>query len=373
MPAAPVAGTPGQNQVLVTPAGRHRRHPRLDGAGERRRQASPGSSRAATPTPTAAATVTASIGMRRTITARPPARRPAGRLRPFGGVPSSRFEQVVDPSGEARCARRAGWRPARRRGRSASRRRIRRVRRRAGIDRRLAATRATSHSTPARRARWCATTGWAKRSSPGPAVPTSYAVAAPNARARHAGRHRRSAPSPPSAAWPSRRRRRRRRRRLAGLRRRPRTPASPSTVSTATSTSTDVAVDASASGPESCGRDGHARSCCRTGCSSAACATGSGRAGRRGPRPARPARAAASDAVDAAPSTPARRRSGCRTGPAAGRRGGCRPRRSARTTSRRAPSAAPSATGQRSRESVRAVVDERHRDAIAEILATGTG
>ena len=71
MPSAPVAGTPGQNHVLVTAravgtAGIHGSTTLANVAVD-----ASGVSRAATPIATAAATVTTSIGMRRTITPDP--------------------------------------------------------------------------------------------------------------------------------------------------------------------------------------------------------------------------------------------------------------------------------------------------------------
>ena len=70
---------------------------------------------------------------------------------------------------------------------------------------------------------------------------------------------------------------------------------------------------------------------------------------------------------------PGRRSSGCRTGRAAGRRGACRSWRSGRRPRAAASSAAWSGTAQRSRRSAGAVVDERHRDPVADVRATGTG
>src|SRR3954468_20383273 len=84
VPSAPVAGTPGQNHVLVTAlavgtAGIHGSGTaaNVDGVGV-------SVSWATTPMPTAATTATASMGRRRTIIAAPPAWPPArpGRARP---------------------------------------------------------------------------------------------------------------------------------------------------------------------------------------------------------------------------------------------------------------------------------------------------
>src|SRR6185295_7477615 len=108
----------GQNHVLVTAcavgtAGIHGSTTLAKVAGD-----DVGVSRAATPRATAAATVTASIGRRRTIIAGPPAQRPTVRRanRP-AAVPARRRRTDRRPSRRTRCDRPGGRRPARRRGR----------------------------------------------------------------------------------------------------------------------------------------------------------------------------------------------------------------------------------------------------------------
>ena len=287
----------------------HRRHPRLGDGGERRRAASgrvagghadgDGGGDASRP---------ASGGAARSRRILRRGDRPRLRATAFGGVGRVVVvrEQVVDPPAEPGACRRAGRRPVRRRGRSASRRGSRRVRSRAGSTGGWRRRATASHSRPEHdEPRACATP--AGRSAAAGAGGRRRRRRWPRRRRRprrHARRRRRSAPSPASrgvARWHD-----------AGgdvagglarLVDAPRnTGVAAGRVDGGQHVDRRSTLDASASGPEQLRGRRDQRSCSRSGCSSAGCASGSGRAGRRGPRPARRAGAAVSDAVDAAPS-----------------------------------------------------------------------
>ena len=174
VPSAPVAGTPGQNHVVVSagPVGTAGIH----GCGARRRTsgATPGSVVARgdadadgggdrdgehrdAPDDHGAPSVGADLVAR----VRPRSSRRDRRRRRTGRRPIRR----------SRCGRRrAARRRARRRGRSASRRGSVAARSRAGTDSRLAASTVSTHSTPCTISHSERDDGWAKRSTPGPAV-----------------------------------------------------------------------------------------------------------------------------------------------------------------------------------------------------------